>query len=343
MYVTCRVKISCLLIFCASFAEPAAVNPYCSIGVNQVGWRPESPKWCRITKPPSPDFVVERIGTDVIWRVVGRGSWMPSSGTNGVWHADVTDLARNPGDYRVICGGKAENRGGCRGGLPRNFSGAVSFHFPVREGVYDNLERLLVGYCTWQRCGHAKGWAGVCHQDPAPVKDRDGRVVRTVDVRGGYHQSADLRCWHDGVSTSLYNLLRYAERGTPEWDVDGDLVGNIRWGCDYFLKVISPEGYLYDCQFVPIGWGPRDYYARPSCLGAHANVIMLFARASRYFAESDSAYGARLLAAAKRLQETVETDPFFETAPRDFVRNLPPGTQPESWYTDQFRSSAVGL
>lgn len=314
-----------------------------AIGVNQMGWRPDSPKWCRVVNPPCPEFALETISTDVTWRVVHRGKWIPSPNANGVYFADITDAAAKPGDYRVVCGGEPENRGGCKGGLPKDFNGVASFHFPVWDGAYDNLERMLVGYCTWQRCGHAKGWAGPCHGDAAPVKDREGRTVRMIDARGGYHQSADLRCWHDGVSMSMYCLLRYVERGVPKWDEDNDVVGNLRWGCDYFLKVISPEGYLYDCQFIPIGWGPRDYYARPSSLGAHANAIMLFARASSFFAKSDAAYAERLLSAAERLYKTVEGNPFFETAPSDFVRNLPPGCQPESWYASQYRSSVVGV
>ena len=339
-----RTAVRALMMFAVGIPVAAASrNPHIAIGVNQMGWRPASPKWCRMVNPPSMDYVVETIGTDVTWHIVHRGRWVESPNSNGTFFADITQAAARPGDYRILCGSDIENRGGCRGGLPKDFKGVASFHFPVWNGAYDNLERMMVGYCTWQRCGHLKGWAGLCHQDAAPVKDKEGRTVRTIDIRCGYHQSADLRCWHDGISMSLYCLLRYAERGTPKWDVDGDIDGNLRWGCDYFLKVISPEGYLYDCQFVPIGWGARDYYDRPAALGSHANVIMLFARASRYFAKKDPAYAETLLAAAKRLYNTIEEDPFFETAPRDFVKKLPPGTQPESWYVNQYRTSVVGV
>ncbi len=320
-----------------------AQNPHIAIGVNHMGWRPDSPKWCRVDNPPSEDFVIQTISTDVTWRTVYRGRWTPSANSNGVFFADITAAAAKPGDYRILCGDDRDNRGGLRGGLPSEFKGVASFYFPVWDGAYDNLERMMVGYCTWQRCGHRKGWAGLCHQDPVPVKDRDGRTVRTIEIRRGYHQSADLRCWHDGISMSMYALLRYAERGTPKWDVDGDVDGDIRWGCDYFLKIISPEGYLYDCQFVPIGWGPRDYYARPAVLGSHVNVIMLFARGSRHFAEKDPAYAAALLSAAKRLYKTIEENTFFETPPKDFVRKLAPGCQPESWYTNQIRTSVAGV
>ena len=324
-------------------ADNIELNPHIAIGVNQMGWLSNSPKWCRVVNPPSRDYVLETIGTDVVWRIVHRGKWVESVNSNGTFFADITQAAAKPGDYRILCGSDLENRGGCRGGLPQDFKGVASFYFPVWEGAYDNLERMMVGYCTWQRCGHPKGWAGTCHQDPVPVKDKDGRTVRTIEIRCGYHQSADLRCWHDGVSMSMYSLLRYAERGTPKWDVDGDIDGNLRWGCDYFLKVMSPEGYIYDCQFIPLGWGPRDYYARPSPLGAHANVIMLFARASRHFAKKDPAYAETLLEAAKRLYKTVEENPFFETPAHDFVKNLPPGSQPASLYRNQCRTSVVGV
>jgi len=338
------VPLTCAVAFLVGAAFAAAErNPHVAIGVNQMGWRPDSPKWCRVENPPSMDYVVETIGTDVTWRIVHRGRWVKSEVAGGTYFADITEAAAKPGDYRILCGSDVENRGGCRGGLPEDFKGVASFHFPVRYGAYDNLERMMVGYCTWQRCGHPKGWAGLCHQDPVPVKDREGRTVRTIDIRCGYHQSADLRCWHDGISMSMYSLLRYAERRTPKWDVDGDIDGDLRWGCDYFLKVMSPEGYIYDCQFIPLGWGPRDYYARPSPLGAHANIIMLFARASRYFAKKDASYSKTLLEAAKRLFATVEENPFFGTPPSDFVKSLPPGSQPASLYRNQCRTSVVGV
>ena len=326
----------------AAYAIAWADTSVFSIAVNQAGWRPDAPKWCMVTNPPSMDFVVQTIGTDVWWRTVYRGKFSPTGTTNGVFAADISSISR-PGDYRILCGDERENRGGCWGGLPSKFRGIASFHFPIRDGVYDNLERLLALYCTWQRCGHRRGWAGVCHQDPVPVKDRSGRTVRTIDVSGGFHQSADLRCWHDGVSHSVYQLLRYAEANDPQWD-DGELVENIRWGCDYFLKVIAPQGYVYDCQFVPLGWGPRDYYDVPTSLGGHCNVIMLFARAARLFKEGDPAYSAKLVSAARRVYDNVETNPYFEKAPEDFVKNLPPGTQHgDAWYGQQFRGSVNGI
>lgn len=333
----CAVALGCALT--ASAQPDFSVF---SIAVNQAGWRPEAPKWCMVTNPPTMDFVVQTIGTDVWWRTVHRGRFVPSGTTNGVFEADLSAI-RKPGDYRILCGDERENRGGCEGGLPGGFKGVASFHFPVGEGVNDNVERMLVQYCTWQRCGHRKGWAGVCHQDPVPVKDLDGKVVRTIDVRGGFHQSADLRCWHDGVSQSMYQLLRYAELSRPEWD-DGEIAENIRWGCDYFLKVLSPAGYLYTCQFVPIGWGPRDYYDHPSNLGSQCTTAMLFARAARFFRASDPEYADRLVSAARRIFVSVETNPLFAKPPVRVVKELPPGTQPEdTWFAQQFRDSVAGL
>ena len=335
-----QIAVMAAVAAAVAFAQPDF--SVFSISVNQAGWRPDAPKWCMVTNPPTMDFVVQTIGTDVWWRTVYRGKFQPTGATNGIFAADISSISK-PGDYRILCGDERENRGGCEGGLPGGFKGIASFHFPVRDGVYDNLERLLVLYCTWQRCGHRKGWAGVCHQDPVPVKDIDGNVVRTIDVRGGFHQSADLRCWHDGISQSVYQLLRYAEANKPQWD-DGEIAENVRWGCDYFLKVIAPQGYVYSCQFVPIGWGPRDYYDVPTDLGGHCNVIMLLARASRFFRNGDPAYAGRLLEAARRVYDNIETNPYFGKPPKDFVKNLPPGTQPfDKWYTQQFRTSVNGI
>lgn len=313
-----------------------------AIRVNHAGYEPNSAKFCAVENPPAEEFVIQTIGTNVTWRNVYKGKFVPSKAGKGLMIGDFSSL-KTPGDYRILCGDVRENRGGCdEYGLPKKFKGVASFHFPIREGVYDNAERLFIQYCTWQRCGHDLGWAGRCHQDPVPVKDAEGRIVRTIDARGGYHQSCDLRNWHDGIPMSVYRILRYAELCKPRWD-RGDIADEIRWGCDYFLKVIAPEGYVYDAQFAPCGWGPRDYYLAPATLGAQCNVAMLLARASKFF-ENDAAYAARLLAAAKGIYRQVEENAFFAKLQPAPAKNLPAGAQPaERCYFQQYRSSANGI
>ena len=336
-----RKAFSILLLLACGTAVAAPALSRFTIGVNEAGYEPDAPKWCVVTNPPALDYVIQTIGTNIHWRTVWRGRFIPSGKNDGICYGDFSTLTE-PGDYRILCGDEAFNVGCAMGGLPDDFKGVASFHFIVKDGVYDTLERMLLTYITWQRCGHRKGWAGLCHQDPVPVKDAEGRVVRTIDACGGYHQSNDLRCWHDGISMSLYSLLRYAELRRPLWD-DGDIAAELRWGCDYFLKVIAPEGYVYDAQFAPIGWGPFDYYLAPATLGAQCNIVMLLARASRYFKE-DGDYAERLLAAAKRIDAQIETNPFFAEKRPAPTKNLPAGAQPaERCYYQQWRTSANGL
>ena len=309
------------------------------VRVNQAGYLPDAPKWCAMKDPPSKTFLVQKGDVDICWHTVHEGEWVDAPSGSDLKLGDFSCI-REPGDYRILIGG---TNGTERFRMPDWRPAKQSFHFQVREGAYDMLERMLLTCMTWQRCGSGKGWAGCCHQDPVPLKDADGRTVRTLDARGGYHQSCDLRNWHDGIPMSLYALLRYAELKKPFWD-HGEIAEELRWGCDYLLKVIAPEGYVYDAQFAPIGWGPRNYYVAPATLGAQCNVVALLARASRFFRKTDAGYADRLRATACRVWEQVETNPFFERARPAPEPNLPAGSQPaEKCYPLQCRGSATGI
>ena len=331
------VMFSAFAVLCADAlaAADAGVWP---VRTNQVGFEPDAPKFCTASNPPLPTFVLQRAGEDIRWHTVYEGRWLDAPSGSGLKIGDFSARAE-PGDYRILL----STNGLDRFDMPDWRPGLQSYHFQIRHGVYDTVERLLFGYVILQRCGDDLGWAGRCHQDPVPLVDAQGRAVRTIDVRGGYHQSCDLRCWHDGMSMSFYALLRYAELRRPVWD-RGAVAAEIRRGCDYFLKVLSPEGYVHDAQFVPLGWGARRYYIAPATLGAQCNVAMLFARASCFFRATDVAYADRLLAAARRLWAQIETNPFFAEFRPAPEKGLPPGAQPaETCYRRQFRTSAAGL
>lgn len=301
----------------------------CGIRINQIGYEPNAEKEAVIDHPAADFFEVRTIDEGVMWKPVLRKALRHSSGGKAV--ADFSEITA-PGDYQLVCGDvSADYR-------EKGKNGQQSFSFVVKPGVYTHLARLLTGYFTWQRCGSEKGWAGKCHQEPAPLAG----TGRTIDVRGGYHQSCDLRCWADGVSMSLYAYLRYAERMHPHWD-DGILREELRHGCDYFLKLVSPEGFIYDSQFVPLGWGPRDYYDLPCNLGAHCNIAMLLARAARFFAAPDSEYADRCRTAAERISGFIERTDAFDTPYAPPVEPLPRGTQGANFYWQTYRNSATGI
>ena len=336
MMKVCKTNVVAVLGVVLALTAGAEEFP---VRVNQAGYRPGAVKICSMVNPPQKTFYVQKGDTDICWHTVWEGAWRPDTSGKGLMVGDFSHITE-PGDYRILCG---STNGITRFRMPDWRPAVQSYHFQIREGAYDTLERTLFTYITWQRCGHAKGWAGVCHQDPVPLLDAEGRTVRTLDARGGYHQSCDLRNWHDGIPMSLYGLLRYAELAKPGWD-DGDVAKELRWGCDYLLKVVGPEGYVYDAQFAPIGWGARHYYLAPATLGAQCDVVMLFARAARYFRATDAAYSEKLLATARRVRVQVETNPFFEKPQPAPEKNLPAGAQPaEKCYFQQYRTSANGL
>lgn len=327
----------------AGGAEIRAAMPWSNtsypIRINHAGYLPQAAKWCMMRRPPCKTFLVQKGRPDVTWETVYEGVWQKAPSGDDVMLGDFSSITE-PGDYRILCGPLGTNE---TFRMPNWRPWMQSFHFPIRPGVYDVAERMMLTYVAWQRCGSSQGWAGPCHQDLVPLKDAAGRTVRLHNMRGGYHQSCDLRCWHDGISMSLYALLRYAELEKTDWGRTA-AASELRWGCDYFLKAIGPEGYVYDAQFAPIGWGPRTYYLAPATLGAQCNTVMLFARAAIFFRSSDAAYADRLLEAARTVWRQIETHPFFEKPQPAPEKNLPPGAQPaERCYPQQYRTSVNGL
>ena len=311
-----------------------------TIGVNHLGWEPTAPKKCWVRNPPSETFAIETL-TNVRWRVLREGRFSPVRGLPGVWEADLSDLTE-PGDYRILCG-KPYATPLWLHKAKTPYSGVASFHFPIRKGVYDLLERGILNFFLTQRCGHVKGWAGLCHQDLSPVKDADGQVVARIDARGGYHQSCDLRNWQDGLPISTYALIRYAELKKPVWD-EGEIEAEIRWGLDHYLRVLSPEGYAYDTQCTPIGWGPFDYFTAPATFGAQGNFAIVLARAAAFFRTRDAAYSAKLLAAAHGVYRQMKEHPAFARPQPSPAADLPLGAQPaETCYRQQYRTSVNGL
>ncbi len=327
------------------FEHPSPKNrpdKFDRIQVNQVGYLPNAPKMCFCEAPPKLAFRVQRLDEATgkrRWHDVFVGRFKRVSQSAAFFGGDFSCVTQ-PGNYRIVCGAMTPDN---PYDIGIDYDGVVSEPFDVREGVYEPAARSFLNYYLWQRCGSRKGWAGLCHQDMCPLVDGCGNKIGELNARGGYHQSCDLRNWADGISLSAFNLLRYAEMGVPRWD-DGELEEELRWGIDYFCRISSGSNYVYDSQFVPIGWGPRRYYARPAALGAQANVVMLFSRAARFFAKKDPAYAERLLDRARKIFVQMEENPFFGKAQPSGELSLPGGSQPwERFYRFNYRTTALGF
>lgn len=314
-------------------ASPEHPWPRRLIRVNQVGYAAGAPKVAEVPVSVASKFKtfrVQYLGPSLVWRDVYEGTFPPPRGA--FCYADFSCVT-NPGDYRVVCGDSAPPAGN-----PFDrYGAACSAFFQIRDGVYAPLERTLFGFYTWQRCGHRKGWAGVCHQDRVPLVGTD----RTIDMRGGYHQSCDLRCWADDTAHAVWFLYQWAEAADPEWD-DGIVDEELRWGTEYFAKLVGPEGWAYDCQFEPIGWGPRNYYVSPAPMNAQVCVLHVLARAAKRFRTKDAAFARKCADKAETLMRSLETNPVFAKPYELPIPNIPPGSQPAAFYASSVRGNPNG-
>jgi len=252
--------------------------------VNHVGFPPNAAKHCVIPSPPEKEFTIHRL-KDTVWTQVFAGPL--TEGGNELepgWVGDFSAV-KDDGIYQVRCGSL---RSRC---------------FTVHAGVYDVPMRSLFNYFTWARCGDTtKNCTGPCHLD-------DGNLVGVGhrDFSGGYHQSSDLRKWPWGLNLGLMGLVQFGGLQKPYWD-QGAIAEEVRWGCDYYQKIVRDDGGMFDSVFIPIHWGPRDYYPSDPPAPALWNNIRHQAMAAEYFKDRDAAYAAKCRQTAERVWRYMMSD-----------------------------------
>ena len=197
-------------------------------------------------------------------------------GEHTYFTGDFSSITKE-GDYFIVAGG------------------AQSRQFVIYDGAYDSCLRTMLGYFTYQRCGHALGWNGACHLDDGYIKETGERV----DLRGGYHQSCDLRKSPGGVSIGVLEMLRFAERDTSQW---GEIltVDETRFALEYYLKVIQQNGAMYNTLNDPLGWEGRIFYKSPAPSSAQWNVTCALAIGYRLFKGRDDDFATKCLETAHR-------------------------------------------
>ena len=237
------------------------------IKINQVGFMPNSPKRFIIDeKPETMDFSVIKVD-DVKEVVKYRGTLQEEITETGTGYVGHFDEVSEEGDYFIRCG-KDNSR--C---------------FIIYNKAYAHLIRVMLSYFTYQRCGDDLGWAGKCHSD-------DGIIVETgecIDLSGGYHQSCDLRKSPCGVSIGLYGMARSAIN-------DNTCAGKIlfkdelMFACDYYLRLISPEGIMRNTLSFPFGWEKRQFFNSPAPASGQWCATRLLALASIIVPEKKDEY-----------------------------------------------------
>ena len=204
--------------------------------------------------------------------------------------------------------------------------GVNSRQFVIYKNAYDICQRMMLEYYTYQRCGHALGWNGKCHTD-------DGYIAETgehIDLSGGYHQSCDLRKSPGGVSIGVLNMLRFAMNDRSEW---GEILvyDEVKWACDYFVKLIQNSGAMYNTMNDPFGWSGRIFYKSAAPSSSQWNTTSILALGYSYFKEKDSDRAEKYLKTAIRSYEYMTS----ESRPSELYRHPKPaqrGFDPDFCY-----------
>lgn len=206
-------------------------------------------------------------------------------------------------------------------------NGTVSPIFPINANVYDGTADFVLNYMRQQRCGFNPFIADSCHQKDAFIRYHPSKEGQHLDVRGGWHDAADLLQYTPTSANAIYQMM-FAFRQNPEafsdaYQANGlkgangipDIVDEIYWGLDWLNKMNPQKGELYNqiaddrdhiAQKLPnndpadYGRGPNNgrpvYFVdgKPQQRGKFLNATMGAASTAGKFA-SDFAFGAEVL------------------------------------------------
>lgn len=130
--------------------------------------------------------------------------------------------------------------------------------FPINCRVYDGTADFLLNYLRQQQCGFNPFQNDSCHTRDAFVRYHPDKEGLYLDVRGGWHDAADLLQYTSTSANTIYQLM-FAYQRHPEVFADSfksnglkgangipDIVDQIKWGLDWLNKMNPAKGELYN-------------------------------------------------------------------------------------------------
>ena len=199
--------------------------------------------------------------------------------------------------------------------------------FPINGQVYRGTSDFVLNYMRQQRCGWNPYIQDSCHQKDARIKYHPTKEGQHIDVRGGWHDAADLLQYTPTSANAIYQLL-FAYQQNPSafadhYQANGmlgangipDIIDEAYWGLDWLDRMNPAKGELYnqiadDRDHVAMklpnydpadyGWGKNQdrpvYFVdgKPQQRGKFMNATMGAASTAGKFA-SDFALGSSVL------------------------------------------------
>jgi len=196
--------------------------------------------------------------------------------------------------------------------------------FHIREDLYSRTLRKAFDYIHYQRCGQAvPGYHGPCHLDDARRRD----TGEHVDTTGGWHDAGDLRKWVAHTMLLGISIIQIKRLVDPRWDVfnrnEGDVLEELRWGNQFFLKVQEPNGLVWHDVAGGVNGDNSDNHWTDNQIGTaddryinpmfHPVVqwefICFEAMVANVFKNTDPDYSNQCLQAALRTNEFMNDKP----------------------------------
>lgn len=134
----------------------------------------------------------------------------------------------------------------------------VSPHFPINGHVYDGTADFVLNYMRQQRCGYNPFQRDSCHTKDAFIKYHPTKEGQHIDVRGGWHDAADLLQYTSTSANAIYQMMfayqqnpacftdHFAANGLPGANGIPDIIDEIYWGLDWLDRMNPEKGELYN-------------------------------------------------------------------------------------------------
>jgi len=122
----------------------------------------------------------------------------------------------------------------------------------IWRGVYEHLAYMVARYSYLQRCGVGiPGYHRPCHTNDALCRvteqgEHYGEIEEYRDVTGGWHDAGDYNKWFHYYGYVLEALALVHKRldlpRSTYGDPLPDVLSEVFWGADFFLRVQNPDG-----------------------------------------------------------------------------------------------------
>lgn len=287
-----------------------------AIRLNSIGFLPAQPKQATLADRATRFTLVRSADGAEVFSGTVTGPVTNADTGERLFRADFSAFT-NAGEFQLDVPGQGRSE---------------PFH--VGDDVYRAPFRTVTRAMYLWRCGRAvtgeydgKTFAhAACHTNDAEL-DIVGGGSEHRNAIGGWHDAGDynkyvvnagvtvgcmLRAWEDFRPAIEKVRLDLPERGgrLPEF------LAEIKWELDWLLTMQAPDGSVYHKVstrnfggfVMPEQEGTPRYFA-PWSSAATADFVAMLAAGARHFAEFDSEYAARCLAAAERSQRFLAAHP----------------------------------